>query len=285
MATGRLGVLALILIFHAGRASAAPPAIDGDYDSPLGRVRISGAGIDYRGVLIAPSSLCPLAKGAVVLEATLLDDSLAGRMRVCLVGPGCTGKTDWASAVLLVGPGQLSGAVHVEGAGCAAPFGKKGGVTLARAGKGTPKRAPRPGQDRRARDRLARVRALLTDGKAYLDEGNFEAARKRFTAAIAADPGVPEAYNGVGVTYRMRNALPDALAWYKKALEADPDFGDAYYNMACVYALQGEMALALRYLQIAALNGYQGAEGLDADPDLAALRDEPAYRALVKAHL
>ena len=275
MATGRLGLLALTLFFHAARTAAAPPAIDGDYDSPLGRVRISGAGIAYRGVLIAPSSLCPLAKGEVVLVATLLDDSLAGRMRVCLVGQGCTGKTDWASAVLLVGPGQLSGAVHVEGAGCAAPFGKKGGVTLARAGKGTPKRAPRP-----AKDRLARVRALLTDGKAYLDEGNFEAARKRFVAAMAVDPGVPEAYNGVGVTYRMRNALPDALSWYKKALEADPDFGDAYYNMACAYALQGARELALRYLKIAALNGYATGEGLEADPDLATLRVLPEYQAL-----
>jgi tetratricopeptide (TPR) repeat protein len=276
MATGRLGLLALTLIFHAARAGAVPPAIDGDYDSPLGRVRISGSGLSYRAVLVAPSSLCRFAKGEAVLEATLLDDSLAGRMRVCLVGPGCAGKADWASAVLLVGPAQLSGAVHVEGAGCAAPFGKKGGVTLTRAGKGKPSKQTR----RPPPDRLARVRALLTDGKAYLEEGNFEAARKRFTAAIAADPGVPEAYNGVGVTYRMRNALPDALAWYKKALEADPDFGDAYYNMACVYALQGAQELALRYLKIAALNGYATGEGLDADPDLAALRALPEYQAL-----
>ncbi len=83
----------------------------------------------------------------------------------------------------------------------------------------------------------------------------------------------------------MRNDLPAALGWYKKALAVDPDFGDAYYNMACVYALQGERELALRYLQIAALNGYASAEGIDADPDLAALREEPAYEALVKARL
>ncbi len=44
----------------------------------------------------------------------------------------------------------------------------------------------------------------------------------------------------------MRNDLPAALGWYKKALAVDPDFGDAYYNMACVYALQGERTLALR---------------------------------------
>ena len=89
----------------------------------------------------------------------------------------------------------------------------------------------------------------------------------------------------MGVTFRMRNDQEAALEWYKKSLAVNPDFGDAYYNMACVYALQGKKDLALRYLQIAALNGYASAEGIDEDPDLAALHDEPAYQALLKAHL
>jgi Flp pilus assembly protein TadD len=125
----------------------------------------------------------------------------------------------------------------------------------------------------------------MTDAAAWLHEGNFERARKRFQEAIALDPGLPEAFNGVGVTYRMRNDLAAAVAWYKKALAVDPDFGDAYYNMACVYALQGQEELALRYLQIAAMNGYATAEGIDQDPDLEPLRATPAYRALVKARL
>lgn len=32
--------------------------------------------------------------------------------------------------------------------------------------------------------------------------------------------------------YRMRNDLPAALEWYKKALAVDPNFGDAYHDMA-----------------------------------------------------
>jgi hypothetical protein len=55
--------------------------------------------------------------------------------------------------------------------------------------------------------------------------------------------------------------------------------------MACVYALQGQEELALRYLQIAAMNGYATATGIDEDPDLASLRGTAAYRALVKARL
>jgi Tfp pilus assembly protein PilF len=193
------------------------------------------------------------------------------------------GEWDSPLAVLLVGKDRLAGAVHVEEAGCrAAAAGKQGGVTFtrvesARDSTGSPRTD--------SGSRRARARALLRDGAAYLHEGAFERARERFLEAIDADARVPEAYNGVGVTFRMRNDLAEALAWYKKALAIDPDFGDAWYNMACVYALQGEQALALRYLQIAALNGYATAAGIDGDPDLDALRADPAYRALVQARM
>ena len=111
------------------------------------------------------------------------------------------------------------------------------------------------------------------------------AVERRFLDAIEVDDGIPEAFNGVGVTYRMRNDLPRALEWYKRALTVDPDFGDAYYNMACVYAMEGRKDLALRYLQIAAMNGYATAEGIDGDPDLGPVREEPGYKALVRARM
>jgi hypothetical protein len=254
--------------------------VAGDYDTPLGRVRVAGDGTSFTGTLVAPKGPCRFAPGAEVLKGTLLDDSLAGQVRLCLTG--CAEAEAWAGAVLLVGPKALSGAAHVK-PGCRAPvLGQRGGLAF--------QRAPPPGARRavpRAPTGQARAQAkdLLRDGAAWLGEGNFERARKRFQEAIALDGRIPEAFNGVGVTFRMRNDLGAALAWYKKALAVDPDFGDAYYNMACVYALQGQPELALRYLQIAAMNGYATAEGIDEDPDLEPLRDEPAYRALVRARM
>jgi tetratricopeptide (TPR) repeat protein len=268
-----LPVLGLALGAPAARAT---PGIEGDYDSPLGRVHISTDAAGYRGRLAVPSALCAFQPGDEVLRATLLDDSLAGEMRVCLSGKTCRRKEAWGSAVLLAGDGKLSGAIHVSERGCVGPFGRTGGVTLARVSSSPP---PAP-VAASAGARRERARALLRDGKGFLDEGAFEQARRRFLEAIEADPGVPEAYNGVGVTWRMRNDLGEALRWYKKALAVDPDFGDAYYNMACVYALQGRRELALRYLEIAALNGYATAEGIDADPDLEPLRGLARYRAL-----
>ncbi len=304
-ALARRAAAALALALAASAARAA--SIEGEYASPLGRVRLVGDGAGYRGTLAERSAACGFAAGEEILRATLLDDSLAGQLRVCLSGPRCRAAEEWASVVLLAGPAGLSGAAHVAAAGCAAPLGRRGGLRLARiAGASTDglpassaspapttsiapastsaASPPAPTSQTRATPAGGRgrgeARALLREGKALLDEGRFEAARARFLAAADAAPSVPEAYNGVGVTFRMRNALGEAIAWYKRALSVDPDFGDAYYNIACVYAQQGRADLALRYLQIAALNGYASGEGLDADPDLEPLRDRPEYRAL-----
>jgi hypothetical protein len=300
----------VLLLSVAGIARAEGPLVEGEYESPLGRVRVTGRGGAYRGVVVAASDLCTFKEGDEVIRATLLDDSLAGQVRVCLAGKGCKAREEWSSAVLLASGERLSGAVHVATKGCKAPLGKNGGVAFVRvaspspAGATAPAATPvpiaaapstppvtasSPGRSatRKSPSSAARAQAkeVLRDGAAWLQEGNFEAARRRFLEAIDLDDGIPEAYNGVGVTYRMRNDLRRALEWYKKALTVDPDFGDAYYNMACIYALEGQKEMALRYLQIAAMNGYATAEGIDGDPDLEAVRDEPGYKALVRARM
>jgi tetratricopeptide (TPR) repeat protein len=286
-----LRVIACALALAPPAARAAVPAIDGEYESPLGRVRVTGDGATFRGVLVAASDICGFREGEEVLRATLLDDSLAGQVRVCLAGKGCKAREEWSSAVLLASGDRLSGAAHVGAKKCKAPLGKNGGVAFVRVASGSkapdaahPERSAAPG-DAKSKGARARAREILRDGAAWLHEGNFEAARRRFLGAIEVDGAMPEAYNGVGVTYRMRNDLARALEWYKKALAVDPDFGDAYYNMACVYALEGRKEMALRYLQIAALNGYATAEGIDGDPDLENVRHEPGYRALVRARM
>jgi hypothetical protein len=286
----------LVLLGAATGAHGQGPRIDGEYESPLGRVRVSGEGAAFRGVLVAASDLCGFKDVDEVVRATLLDDSLAGQVRVCLGGKGCRAREEWSSAVLLASGDRLSGAVHVATKGCRAPLGKRGGVAFVRVGSSpspspaaTSTPTPTPTATATAKKagsaERAKARELLRDGAAWLAEGNFEAARRRFLDAIDVDDRIPEAYNGVGVTYRMRNDLARALQWYKKALTVDPDFGDAYYNMACLYALEGRKDMALRYLQIAAMNGYATAEGIDGDPDLESVRDEPAYKALVRARM
>ena len=275
--------LAAILAAAAPALShAAGTAPQGEWDSPVGRIRVQKEGQGFVGRLVAPAAGCPLQRGDKVLRGTVVDDSLAGQLQICLAGAGCPAQA-WASTLLLIGERRLSGAVHVAEKGCRASFGKNGGLTLTRPkpSTGAPSASPQPpGNPPVSPEARARAVAVMRDGQAWLREGDVEKARERFLEAVEIAPGIPEAYNGVGVTYRARNDLPQALAWYKKALGIDPDFGDAYYNMACVYALQGERTLALRYLQIAAMNGYVTAEGVDTDDDLASIRTTREYRAL-----
>src|SRR6266540_4170447 len=128
----RLGFLATLLATAATTAHASGPLVDGEYESPLGRVRVVGSGATFHGVLVAASDLCAFREGDEVLRATLLDDSLAGQVRVCLAGKGCRAKEEWSSAVLLASGERLSGAVHVAGKGCKAPLGKNGGLAFVR---------------------------------------------------------------------------------------------------------------------------------------------------------
>jgi hypothetical protein len=295
--TGPCPIALLALLSALAPAASQPePVVAGEWDSTIGRIRIEAVGDLFTGTLVTSSGLCKFEVGSEVIKGTMLDDSFAGKLRICLRGKTCKAKEEWASAILLATPGALSGAIHVEAKGCFAPVGKNGGLALKRAsaqapsaGAGAqpvaspPKALAGGADDKKAR--RVKAREILNDGAAYLNEGNFEAARRRFLEAIEIDELIPEAFNGVGVTWRMRNDLNRALEWYKKAILVDPDFGDAYYNMACVYALQKQNEMALRYLQIAALNGYATSEGIDADPDLEGLRGDPAYKALLRARM
>ncbi len=56
-----LRTAALALLGAWGSARADGLRIDGEYDSPLGRVRVEGAGGSFRGVVVAPMSLMNVA--------------------------------------------------------------------------------------------------------------------------------------------------------------------------------------------------------------------------------
>ena len=53
------------------------------------------------------------------------------------------------------------------------------------------------------------------------------------------------------------------------------------YNVGCVYALLGEVDLALKYLEQAAVHGYAHKEWMAHDSDLDSLRPLPRFQKLV----
>ncbi|MHB1845599.1 MAG: tetratricopeptide repeat protein [Deltaproteobacteria bacterium] len=282
-----------LLALSLAIAAAAPPQapdLSGRWSTPLGIVSLSRQGDRLAGRLEeSEKGGCGLAPGELVLRGELLADSLSGDVRLCLAG--CDQARAWVPALLLASPdgSRLAGALTLP-SGC-----RQGGSPGAAfvAVKTGPKR---PAQRRKAHlspaaptspaagdvgpeaHRLARAAAEA--GDELQQEGRFEVARDRFLEAVRIDPSYAEGYNGVGITYRARNDLPEALRWYKRALEANPQLGDAYYNIGCVYALEGRKALSVRYLKAALRNGFTSREVMARDPDLEPLRRDPSFRAL-----
>lgn len=73
----------------------------------------------------------------------------------------------------------------------------------------------------------------------------------------------------------------EALAVDREIVRRSPLCETAHYNLACSLALVGSLDEALTALERAIELGYDDAEQMASDDDLAALRDIPLFRALV----
>jgi len=72
-----------------------------------------------------------------------------------------------------------------------------------------------------------------------------------------------------------------ALDWGERALQIAPDEPMVLYNVACIHTLAGEPDRALELLGRAIDEGFGHKAWIEHDSDLATLRDDPAYQALL----
>jgi hypothetical protein len=299
------------VLAHACASLAPGPAaaaIMGTYDSPLGKLRLVEKDGVVTGSIAGGEGPCGFAAGKKVLEGTRLDDSVTGSFKACGLGEGCPGEVDGVLMLLVTNDGRLlSGAVHLSLGQCRSPLAGDG-ITLRRGKPATqPKAQPKkpaphgtkttagkgkvaselPSSESMARPQNARreAEARALAGQQLFETGAIEEARAKFIEATQIDSTYSEGYVGVGVTYYMRDRYDEALDFYKKGLEANPGNRDAYYNMACVYALKGEKEQSLRYLRIAALNGYVTMSTLDEDSDLKSLHGDEEFEKLKRGEL
>jgi adenylate cyclase len=73
-----------------------------------------------------------------------------------------------------------------------------------------------------------------------------------------------------------------AIRWLERALEIDPTDSVLLYNVACNLATLGETDKALDYLERAIEQGTVSVAWMRNDEDLASLRDEPRFQALIQ---
>jgi hypothetical protein len=279
-----LALAALLVIVCPAPASAAAPSVDGLWDGPGGRVELKTAKGAVEGRLTAASKDVALAPGAVVFQGTVVEDTLSGQVQLGFVAPGCGPKAGTAFSMLLATKtGKLTGSVVAK-----APCAKAVRSTLwtrvpeqtAAARAVALEEPPMPPDfmlyDAPAPTAADAERAAMEEGMALSQAGQHEQARRVFLTVTQRQPGRGEAYNGVGVTYALRNDWEAAIEWYKKGLEAQPGFGDLYFNLACAYAQTSRPALSLRYLKLAAVKGFAQPEVLE-DPDLEPVAKAPEF--------
>jgi len=92
-------------------------------------------------------------------------------------------------------------------------------------------------------------------------------------AAIAMDQGI---------RYLQIHRFDKAIGEFEKVLKIQPQNEIAYYNLACAYALKGDKERALEALERSVESGFEDPEHIEKDDDLASLRGEPRFQALVQ---
>ena len=80
----------------------------------------------------------------------------------------------------------------------------------------------------------------------------------------------------------LNNNRPDLAVQYgSRAVEIFPTQGVAHYNLACAHVRNGDPEAAISSLEAAVRNGFRDRATFDSDPDMAPLRQDPRYQALM----
>lgn len=100
-------------------------------------------------------------------------------------------------------------------------------------------------------------------------------------AILEDHPDYGLAWGNLGVALQYQGDLEGAIDAYKHALDTESVADTARYNLACAYALKGEADEAFRWLGELQDRGFRGLDTLRKDPDLASLREDPRFEAVL----
>jgi len=127
----------------------------------------------------------------------------------------------------------------------------------------------------------AAVSAVMKEGQAAVQDGNFTAAIESFKKATEMDPKNGRAWHMLGYSLHAANRLDEALPVHMKAAEFKQVAPVATYNIACVYSLKGDKDKAMQWLEKAVSLGFNDKEQVVNDTDFAGMKDDPRFQKLV----
>ena len=79
-------------------------------------------------------------------------------------------------------------------------------------------------------------------------KGDIDAAIDSYRIAIEINPKYSEAYNNLGLAYRLKGDLEGAIAAFYKAIEATPNRAEPYSSLGLAFLNQGRNADAIKVL-------------------------------------
>ena len=104
---------------------------------------------------------------------------------------------------------------------------------------------------------------LLDAGTVFLMGGDGDRAAKSFTEALAIDPSLARAHNGLGVIDAERKNYDSALAHWRRAVELDPHDFQTFFNLGDLLIKIGRPAEARSYWERYLAEAPAGAEVSD----------------------
>ncbi len=137
-------------------------------------------------------------------------------------------------------------------------------------------------------------------GNIYLRKDKFDEAGRDFKKAFELDPYDSQAVSGVAIVQAIHGEWKEAVAFAKERADLFPHDRVYPYNLACVYSraietirkqmpgleeqqtileLEGD---AIAGLKKAISQGFRDFSWMQKDPDLAAIRELPAFKQLIK---
>ncbi|HYC38938.1 MAG TPA: tetratricopeptide repeat protein [Chitinophagaceae bacterium] len=161
--------------------------------------------------------------------------------------------------------------------------------------------------------------AFQAVGSFYYEMKSFDSAIVYYKKALELDSTYLPAYNNIGASYMQQEKYDSALVFYRLAADRDPTYENAslnlgllfhalqrydsaivhirraisldttrannYFRLACSYALNNQPAEAVASLRKALEKGYKNFDALVNDPDLAGLKGNAEYEALLDKYV
>ena len=135
--------------------------------------------------------------------------------------------------------------VYQVGLNIAAAYAKKGETDRAEAAYKDVLDRTKQAQGDLAKDKTTSIRALSGLGELALKKGDFEAARKYFSDALAVSPEDEAAAYNVGEMLFSNQNVDEAIKYFELASQIKKDWPKPYYKLGFVYLNKGDNAKAL----------------------------------------